>query len=39
LRDIAEKVFSDLEGLEAYLDFMKESEEEAMRNFWENYSP
>jgi len=39
LRDIAEKVFNDLEGLEVYLDFMKESEEEAMRSFWENHSP
>ncbi|RLI39374.1 hypothetical protein DRO69_14360 [Candidatus Bathyarchaeota archaeon] len=30
LKEITEKIFQDLEGLEVYLDFMKESEEEAM---------
>jgi len=39
LREIVEKVFNDLEGLEGYLDFMKENEEEAMRNFRGNYPP
>jgi len=37
LKEIAEKVFGDLEGLEGYLDFQRENEEEAASNFWENY--
>jgi len=32
LNDIAEKVIGDLEGIEGYLDFMKENEEEYYTN-------